>query len=214
MQHVGKELAFKFRQQMIFVRVLTSVVHRKRPFRTSLLLILAAFVGIAAGKTVIGSLGSVSVVDGVSMEPTYQSGACVYTAPISTPLERGDIVLVNDGDSGYALKRIIGLPGETIHLWRGYVFVNRRMLKESYLPKYTYTFPDERTEMSTFKTGRDEYFLLGDNRTRSADSRFYGPVKLNQIVSRVPLPESTIRPKQTAFTLPAQGKRTIRPSGA
>jgi len=175
------------------------------------LLVLSAFLGIAAGKTVIGSLGSVSVVDGVSMAPTYQPGARVYTAPIFTPLERGDIVLVNDGDSGYALKRIVGLPGETIHLWRGYVFINCRMLTEPYLPKYTYTFPDERGEVSIFRTGSDEYLVLGDNRTRSIDSRFYGPVKRNQIVSRVPLPEHTVRARRTDFTLPVEGKRTIRP---
>jgi signal peptidase I len=187
---------------------------QNKPWRWSVTLLFAALIGIAAGHTVKGSLsGSVSVVDGVSMAPTYQPGARVYTAPISSPLERGDIVLVDDGnqDREYALKRVVGLPGETVQLWRGYVFINGRMLREPYLPKHTYTFPDERNEHFTAKVGPGQYFLLGDNRSLSVDSRSYGPVDRKQIKSRVPSPIGVLRPRFAAYTLPDAGKRAIRP---
>ncbi|HEV2390973.1 MAG TPA: signal peptidase I [Verrucomicrobiae bacterium] len=172
---------------------------------------MAALAGIAAGHTVIASVsGSVSVVDGTSMEPTYEPGARIYTAPISGPLLRGDIVLVDDGNKEYAVKRIVGLPGETLEIWRGYVFINRKMLIEGYLPKYTFTFPDERNQRSVFKLRPGEYFVLGDNRPSSADSREYGPIKRESIKSRVPLPETTLRATFGDFALPAPGKRTIR----
>src|SRR5262249_3558397 len=118
-------------------------VWEREPCRWCLAVGLAALMGVAAGYTVLGVSGSVSVVDGVSMEPTYHPGARVFTVPISSTLERGDIVLVDDGKSDYALKRIIGLPGETLQLWRGYVFIDKRMLREPYLAKHTYTAPDQ-----------------------------------------------------------------------
>lgn len=173
--------------------------------------VLAALVGIAAGHVVIDSLGSVSVVDGASMEPTYEPGARVYTAPIGSPLKRGDIVLVDDGKKDYALKRIVGMPGETVRLWRGYVFINHKMLIEPYLPKYTYTFPDERNDHTTFALQPDQYFVLGDNRLISSDSRYYGPILRKRIQSRVPLPDNSLRAYVVPYTLPDEGKRTIQP---
>jgi signal peptidase I len=181
-----------------------------RPCRWLTTITFAAFFGIAAGHTVMGSLGSICVVDGSSMAPTYQPGARVYTMPITTPLERGDIVLVNDGQGGFALKRIVGLPGETLHLWRGYVFINRHMLREPYLAKYTYTFPDEHSGHFAYKLGKGEYFVLGDNRPCSSDSRAYGPVLRDHIKSRVPAPGGALRAGFAAYTLPDEGKRTIR----
>ena len=187
-------------------------VWQKQPFRWVITVLFGAFFGIAAGHTVIASIsGSISVVDGMSMAPTYQSGERVYTSPISTPLRRGDIVMVNDGSNDYALKRVVGMPGEIVHLWRGYVFINRKMLREPYLAKHTYTSPSQKNEISVFELGDDQYFVLGDNRTCSVDSRVYGPLDRARIKSRVPLPDSILRPTFAAFTLPSDGKRTIRP---
>ncbi len=182
-----------------------------RPCRWLLTVSFAALLGIAAGKTVLGISGSVSVVDGLSMEPTYGPGARVLTMPVSSTLLRGDIVLLDDGEQEYALKRIVGLPNETVCLWRGYVFINRRMLREPYLPKYTYTFPDEHSGKIVFVLGPDQYFVLGDNRTCSVDSRSYGPVQRNKIRARVPAPENYPHAAMTAFTLPSAGERGIRP---
>ncbi len=184
---------------------------KNEPFQRLASIGLAAFLGIAAGRTVIDTMsGCVSVVDGCSMVPTYQPGARVYTGPISDPLERGDIVLLEDGGKEYALKRIVGMPGETLILWRGYVFIDRKLLREPYLPKYTYTFPDARSERFVFELGPEQYFVLGDNRLNSDDSRVYGPVERKRIKSRVPLPESAVRAGFAPYTLPTEGKRTIR----
>jgi signal peptidase I len=186
-------------------------IWQQATFRWVATVVLAALVGVAAGHTVIAVSGSVSVVQGMSMAPTYASGERVYTAPISTPLKRGDVVLMDDGREEYALKRIVGMPGETVHLWRGYVFINRLMLREPYLPKHTYTSPSQETETCVFELGKNQYFVLGDNRVCSTDSRNYGPIERSQIKSRVPMPEDFLRPTFAAFTLPQQGKRTIRP---
>ncbi len=195
---------------MLQCRRLAQRFWHNEPCRWCVTVAFAALVGIAAGKTVLGISGSVSVVDGLSMEPTYAPGARVYTVPVSSKLGRGDIVMLEDGDKEFALKRVVGLPNETVCLWRGYVFINRRMLQEPYLPKHTYTFPDERSGHFVFVLGPAQYFVMGDNRTYSVDSRSYGPIERKQIKSRVPLPESYPQASLTDLTLPDVGKRTIR----
>lgn len=119
-------------------------------------------------------------------------------------------MLVNDGNKEYALKRIVALPGETVKMWRGYVFIDRKLLHEPYLTKHTYTFPDAIKEISTFKMTDNQYFVMGDNREYSVDSRRYGPVEREQIKSRVPSFGDSMRPCFSAFTLPPEGKRNIR----
>jgi signal peptidase I len=185
---------------------------RRGPCRWLLAAGGGAVIGVTAGHTVIGSVsGSVSVVSGTSMAPTFQPGARVYTAPIAAALERGDIVLLDDGNKDYALKRIVGLPGENVQLWRGRVFINRKMLHEPYLPRHTYTFPDERSAAMQFTLGDNEYFVLGDNRVCSVDSRAYGPVQRQQIKSRIPDSAGSSPAHFVPYTLPANGKRTIQP---
>lgn len=186
-------------------------IWQQDPLRWLFAIIFAAIAGIVMGHTVIASVsGSVCVVDGNSMLPTFSQGSRVYTAPISTPLQRGDIVLVNDGNKEYALKRIVAMPGETVRMWRGYVFINRKMLREPYLAKHTYTYPDVLKEISTFKLIEDQYFVMGDNRDYSVDSRRYGPVNRDQIKSRAPSYGDAMRACFSAYTLPTEGKRTIK----
>jgi signal peptidase I len=178
-------------------------------FRVSVAAALAVGVGIGAGHAFIGS---VFIVEGTSMDPTYPDGTHLYGAPISTPLERGDVVLLNDGKEDYAVKRIVGLPGETVQLWRGHVFINRQMLMEPYLRKFTFTYPIEPERRGAiFALGDDQYFVLGDNRPASADSRTYGPVDRKQIKRRVPLPQDFVAAYFAPFTLPEFGKTLIRP---
>jgi signal peptidase I len=210
---IGKEVASQGLQDMRKLYGLGRNLWQKQVHRWLLAAILGALVGVAAGRTVIASVsGSVSVVDGVSMAPTYQPGAYVYTGPITTPIQRGDVVLIDDGLEARALKRVVGLPGETVHLWRGGVFINRKLLCEPYLPRFTYTSPDERTETYVFRLGDAEYFVLGDNRSSSLDSRVYGPVEQTRLKSRVPMPENMLRPTFTPYMLPAAGKRAIQPA--
>jgi|ERR1041385_1489261 signal peptidase I len=173
------------------------------PCRLFLAVTAAGLLGVAIGRNLIGP---VYMVSGRSMSPTYESGAMVHTATISTPLERGDVVVLDDRKGDYALKRIVGLPGETVHIWRGYVFINRRILIEPYLPKRVYTFPRERA--SVFVLGDEQYFVLGDNRPSSADSRIYGPVDRSQVKRRVTAP-AIGRARFGPITLPAYNEAIV-----
>ena len=197
---------------MAQIRQWIQKLRENRPCRTLIGATIAVALGMGAGRVFIGS---VYVVEGTSMEPSYPEGAHLYGAPISTPLERGDAVLLDDGKEDRAVKRIIGLPGETVQLWRGCVFINRQLLVEPYLPKHTYTFPIERARRGdTYVLGPGEYFLLGDNRFHSADSRTYGPVLRNQIKQRVPPPDDFICAYFGPYTLPDYGATLIRPIGS
>ena len=119
--------------------------------------------------------------------------------------------MLDDGKQDYAVKRIVGLPGESVQLWRGRVFINRKMLVEPYLPKCTYTCPTQGFKRgATFILGEKEYFVLGDNRLNSADSRTYGAVERRRIKRRVPLPDSFVCAYVAPYTLPAYGKTSIQ----
>jgi signal peptidase I len=173
----------------------------KRNYLPLILAVLAAVGGLAVGRNF---LGSVSVVTGCSMAPTFAEGTRVYTKPISGSVNRGDVVVMDDGNGDNAIKRIVGLPGETVYLWRGYVFIDRKILLEPYVPKKVYTLPRQR--LAVFELGPSQYFVLGDNRPSSADSRLYGPVERNQIKKRIQLPESASRAYFGPVRLPPFGK--------
>jgi len=148
-------------------------------------------------------------VEGTSMMPTFKPGARVFSSPIQGPLNRGDIVLLNDAAQEFAIKRIVGMPGETVQLWRGHVFINGRMLREPYLLKNMFTVQDDWSTAWSFKIGQDQYFVLGDNRFDSIDSRAYGPVNRSQIKSRVPQAADTLQADFAPYRLPPRGKRMI-----
>ena len=129
---------------------------------------------------VIGTLihffvGTLFIVDGQSMEPNFHSGEYIlvnrWQYNFGVP-SRGDaVVLKFPGDPEHKkyIKRIIGLPGEKVEIWNGTVYINGQILNESYLPADTMTLPNLNRQL------RDEdYFLLGDNRPNSSDSRLWG----------------------------------------
>jgi signal peptidase I len=97
---------------------------------------------------------------------------------INSP-ERGDIVLFEDQEGGPdpLIKRVVGLPGETIELRGGEVHVNGDPLDEPYLERRTCLRAMPITcSFGPVKVPEDHYFMMGDNRTNSKDSRFFGPV--------------------------------------
>ncbi len=124
------------------------------------------------------------VVTGESMVPTLQEGD-IFIVETMTPrlrqYARGEIVIINDGQQDYAIKRIIGLPGEKVQVVDGTVLINNRPLTEPYLQPLNKRGGPRRTSF----LGRNEYFVMGDNRAVSYDSRSYGPIVRQSIIGSV-----------------------------
>jgi signal peptidase I len=118
-----------------------------------------------------------------SMLPTLQPGDVVTNridAFRHAMPKRGDIVIFHDKKSSDLLiKRVIGIPGETIVVWSGLVWVNGQMLREPYLTGNLVLERPIRVRLAA-----DEIWVMGDNRDFSDDSRDYGPVKKSQLVGR------------------------------
>ncbi len=122
-------------------------------------------------------------ISGESMMPNFQDGEFILVDRLSyivaTP-QRGDVVILQfpgDPDRRKFIKRVIGLPGETVKIDNNAVFVNGRQLDEAYLPKFTPVAPNLSRVLRS-----DEVFVMGDNRPNSDDSRFFGPVPKRNLI--------------------------------
>ena len=116
------------------------------------------------------------LVSGASMEPNVDNGNYLIIDELSKQFkefERGDIVVFRyPGDlKTFYIKRIIGLSGERVRISGGDIYDNNERLEENYLPEGTRTFGNV-----DLVVGPDEYFVLGDNRDNSFDSRSWGPL--------------------------------------
>jgi len=153
-------------------------------------------------------VGTFSIVEGVSMYPTFLPNDVVQARTLHVDIRRGDVVIVSDFQGGEMIKRIVGLPSETITLYRGFVYINHRRLIEPYLPEYTYTFKrDQHNELpAAWQLKEDQYFVLGDNRLQSADSRHYGPLAHHQIHRIVDTSANAARPELSDITLLENGE--------
>lgn len=128
---------------------------------------------------------SVLIVRGASMVPNYTDGQTFVVNKLAYKLgspKRGDaIAMYFPGEvQEHFIKRIIGLPGEKISIQSGKVYVNGQLLSEPYLTSSITTTPDMTRTLQP-----NEYFVLGDNRAVSSDSRAWGPVPASFIVGRV-----------------------------
>jgi signal peptidase I len=139
-----------------------------------------------------------------SMEPTLQIGDRILVDKLSYELHsvhRGDIVVfgrppaencggpeVND-----LVKRVVGLPGDVLSLSGGYVYVDGERLDESWLPSseqgVTTAGPigNSYALAHSYRVPTNDYFVMGDNRTDSCDSRYWGPIPKSLIVGKVSL---------------------------
>jgi len=135
-----------------------------------------------------------------SMVPTLQVGDRIMVNKLSYDfhsVHRGDIVVfkrppLEEQDFPDLVKRVIGLPGETISTKNGQVYINGKLLKEPWLPpgpqSYTGALPDDQYPQFNMpgpvKIPAGDYYVMGDNRTDSEDSRFFGPIPGSLIVGR------------------------------
>ncbi|HVM49532.1 MAG TPA: signal peptidase I [Candidatus Acidoferrum sp.] len=124
-------------------------------------------------------LQTVKVV-GRSMNPTLSdSQRCLLNLWIYRfhDPQRSEIVVLRDpGDNGFSVKRIVARPGDSVYLKDGSVYLNGCKLDEPYLAPNTPTFSNSNFKDQLIVCGKDQYYLLGDNRLNSVDSRSYGPV--------------------------------------
>ena len=99
---------------------------------------------------------------------------------------RGDIVifLFPEDESVHFVKRVIGLPGDTLEIRRQVIYVNGTPLDEPYVQHTSGTIVQKRDTLEPVSLGPDEYFVMGDNREDSYDSRWWGPVKRASILGR------------------------------
>lgn len=145
-------------------------------------------------------------VDGRSMYPTLKDGEFGFTnvgGVLLNGVKRGDIIVVTMEEKGqktHWVKRVIGMPGDTISCVNDIVFINGKVLDETqYIdPDYRQSCVDQfgyfnkvpnadNTDVQDFeevKLGDDEYYVMGDNRPYSKDSRYVGPVKKSQLFAK------------------------------
>jgi len=130
-------------------------------------------------------------VQGASMEPNYQDGEYLIIDEVSYRLGeplRGEVVVFKypQNPSEFFIKRIIGLPGETIKIDDIKIIIENKANPEGFVldeSSYLKNVPPMGQETTTLK--ENEFFVLGDNRAASFDSRRWGPLPRNNIVGRV-----------------------------
>src|SRR5690606_33043093 len=150
----------KLRQQSLLVELLETGV---------LIAAIYALVNLATVRFFI---------DGPSMEPNFEAGQFLVVSRVNYLLgspERGDVVVFNapgsDNDDPPLIKRLIGMPGDTVEIRNTEVYVNNQRMNEPYIKE---ACRESRCRDAVWTLGPNEYFLLGDNRNNSRDSRAFG----------------------------------------
>ena len=128
------------------------------------------------------------IVDGASMDPTFEDGEYLIVDELSYRFRepnRGEVLIFKypKDPKKYFIKRVIGLPGEKVYINNGEVVIFNDEQPEGFALVEPYVVL-EKSEDTSFDLGEDEYFVMGDNRLQSADSRLWGAVPKENIVGR------------------------------
>lgn len=136
------------------------------------------------------------VVDGASMEPNFFDREYMLVNKISynfSEPKRGDVVIFfypGEPDKKF-IKRIVGIPGDTIEIKNNQVYLSNNkssgVLKESYIPPAMPTPTEIREQTIKKRVDKKEYFVLGDNRLNSSDSRIWGMLPRENIIGKATL---------------------------
>ena len=144
-------------------------------------IILLCFVAVVT--YIVTSIFSLCYVSGPSMSPTILDGDIVLSCKIFNTVERFDVVTIRRPDGQLLIKRIIGLPGETVRISGGHVYINDEKLDDIVSCETLY----RGIAIEPIVLGEEEYFVLGDNRENSMDSRNeeVGVIPLDLIESKI-----------------------------
>jgi len=128
------------------------------------------------------------VVSGISMSPTFETGNYLIIDQISYKTkkepQRSDVIVFKypKNPNKYFIKRIIGLPNETIHIKDGDIFIINEKHPDGFQLQENYLKTNFHEKNLFYKLSNNEYFVMGDNRNNSSDSRVWGALPKNLIV--------------------------------
>jgi signal peptidase I len=124
-------------------------------------------------------------VEGTSMTPLISDQERIFINKFVyrfEPIERGDVVVFwypLDRSKSF-IKRVVGLPNDTVEIREGQVYLNGKHLSEPYVPRES----EDMNNLSAMRIPKGEYFVMGDHRISSNDSRIFGPVPRNYIYGK------------------------------
>ena len=129
------------------------------------------------------------IVEGASMDPTFETGDYLIVDELSYRFkspERGSVLIFKypKDPSKSFIKRVIGLPGETVSISKGRVTITNSAHPDGLKLEEPYVVLVSKQDELTYAVKVGEYFVLGDNRISSADSRLWGPVPESNIIGR------------------------------
>jgi len=129
-------------------------------------------------------------ISGQSMMPNFPDSEYLLTEKVTYYLRnplRGDVIVFTPpiSNTDEFIKRVIGLPGETVMVQNDHVYINDKLLQEPYLKDTVMTTGGTfLTDGQEFTVPEGEYFVMGDNRPNSSDSRYWGPITKSAISGR------------------------------
>ncbi|MCI5495009.1 MAG: signal peptidase I [Roseburia sp.] len=147
---------------------------------------ICVVIAIVIALIITNFVASHTKVEGNSMESTLENGDDIIVEKFSyltNNPERYDIIVFRESESVNYIKRVIALPGETIQITEGKIYINERAIFDAY---GNAKMEDGGIAKKPIKLGQDEYFVLGDNRNASKDSRdkAVGVIKRDQIIGK------------------------------
>jgi signal peptidase I len=147
-----------------------------------IVLLAGALLALSGCSHIVGSGENVIRVAGVAMNPTYNEGEFLVIDVPELEYSRKDIVVIKyvKDENQLMIKRVIGVPNDTIQIKEGVLYLNGEILDEPYLNEDT-TY---KQDIIVTLTDR-EYWVMGDNRGFSLDSRTFGPLDVDMIVGAI-----------------------------
>ena len=147
---------------------------------------VVGIVGVIAGAYVLmGVIFGIAIINGMSMKPALYDKDLALLYRLDPQYEYGDIIVLKKGEEDHLAKRVVGVPGDTIDIdnEKGMLVRNGELIEETYIFAPT-LLKDYGVELPVILSEK-EYFVMGDNRESSQDSRSFGSVKKSEIVGRI-----------------------------